>query len=228
MTTLLALDASSTACSVALWQDGKVTGAFEYAPREHTRRLMPMIDDVLAEADVSLAELDALAYGRGPGSFTGIRIAAGTAQGLAYGLERPLIPVSTLQAMALGTHRQHGAQLVIPAFDARMSELYICAYRCENDQVTALMDEQVIAPEAFILPSACEGERFMGVGSGWMLASSLSQTIRDAVSRSLPEQEPDAADIVRLAAAMFAAGGGLAPHEAIPVYLRDKVTSRPK
>ena len=107
MPTLLALDASSTACSCALIRDQLIVQRFEIAPREHTRLLLPMVDEVLAEAGVSLGQLDAIAYGQGPGSFTGLRIAAGVAQGLAYGADLPLMGVSTLEALARESRQKH-------------------------------------------------------------------------------------------------------------------------
>ena len=127
MTRILALDTSGSACSVALWSDaGLLIGHEETAQRQHTQRLLPMIKSLLLEADVNLSSLDAIAYGRGPGSFTGIRIAAGVAQGLAFGIDCPVIPVSTLAALALRMYQP--SETAQPAFacclDARMGEVY--------------------------------------------------------------------------------------------------------
>lgn len=223
MSTLLALDASSSACSCAVWRDGEVFSRFALTPREHTRRLMPMIDDVLAEAGLAPADLDALAYGRGPGSFTGLRIAAGVAQGLAFGLAKPLIGVSTLQALALAAHRQHHLRYVIPALDARMSEIYVAAYHCSDGQLTTLLDEAVMAPQRLRLPQAYRDADWSGVGSGWTLWDDMSVLVQDALSQRLPEMQPDAADMVRLAAQAFAAGQAQPAHEVVPIYLRDRV-----
>ncbi|HET8791883.1 MAG TPA: tRNA (adenosine(37)-N6)-threonylcarbamoyltransferase complex dimerization subunit type 1 TsaB [Modicisalibacter sp.] len=223
MSTLLALDASSSACSCAVWRDGEVFSRFALTPREHTRRLMPMIDDVLAEAGLAPADLDALAYGRGPGSFTGLRIAAGVAQGLAFGLAKPLIGVSTLQALALAAHRQHHLRYVIPALDARMSEIYVAAYHCSDGQLTTLLDEAVMAPQRLRLPQAYRDADWSGVGSGWTLWDDMSVLVQDALSQRLLEMQPDAADMVRLAAQAFAAGQAQPAHEVVPIYLRDRV-----
>ncbi|SDL40961.1 tRNA threonylcarbamoyladenosine biosynthesis protein TsaB [Modicisalibacter muralis] len=223
MPTLLALDASSSACSCAVWRDGEVFSRFALTPREHTRRLMPMIDEVLTEAGLVPADLDALAYGRGPGSFTGLRIAAGVAQGLAFGLGRPLIGVSTLQALALAAHRQHHLRYVIPALDARMNEIYVAAYHCRDGQLTPLLDEAVMAPQRFSLPEACRDADWSGVGSGWTLWDSMPPLIQDALSQRLPDMQPAAAEMARLAAEAFAAGQGQPAHAVQPVYLRDRV-----
>lgn len=223
MSTLLALDASSSACSCAVWRDGEVFSRFALTPREHTRRLMPMIDDVLAEAGLIPTDLDALAYGRGPGSFTGLRIAAGVAQGLAFGLERPLIGVSTLQALALAAHRQHHLRYVIPALDARMNEIYVAAYHCSDGRLTPLLDEAVMAPQRLSLPEAYRDADWSGVGSGWTLWDGMSPLIQDALSQRLVNMQPDAADMVRLAADTFAAGQAQPAHEVVPIYLRDRV-----
>lgn len=228
MPILLALDASSTACSVALWRqtgesDGEVLSRFVVVPREHTRRLMPMVDEVLAEAGLALGDLDALAYGHGPGSFTGLRIAAGTAQGLAYGLDKPLIGVSTLAALALAAHRRCHLRHVLPALDARMGEIYVGAYHCHDGEVTLLGEEAVMAPERLMLPIGYEEAEWVGVGSGWALWPSMSPELQAGISQHLDDWQPAAEELVRLAAQRYAAGERTAAHQAQPVYLRDQV-----
>nr|WP_163500806.1 tRNA (adenosine(37)-N6)-threonylcarbamoyltransferase complex dimerization subunit type 1 TsaB [Halomonas socia] len=228
MPTLLALDASSTACSVALWHqpaghDADVVARFVEAPREHTRRLMPMVDEVLAEAGVALADLDALAYGHGPGSFTGLRIAAGTAQGLAYGLDKPLLGVSTLAGLALAAHRRLHLRHVLPALDARMGEIYVAAYRCHDGELTPLAAEAVMPPERLTLPPGHEEADWVGVGSGWALWPSMHATLQVGISQHLDDWQPAAEDLVRLAAQRYAAGERGTPAAAQPVYLRDQV-----
>lgn len=228
MLTLLALDASSNACSVALWhgsseRDAEVVSRYVEAPREHTRRLMPMVDEVLAESGRTLGDLDALAYGHGPGSFTGLRIAAGTAQGLAYALGVPLIGVSTLAALALAAHRHCGASYVLPALDARMGEVYTGAYHCHAGTVTLLGSEAVMAPERLSLPPGYEELEWLGVGSGWTLKKSMNADLQDAISQYFADWQPAAEDLVRLAAQRYAAGERTVAHHAQPVYLRDQV-----
>ena len=122
MTTLLALDTATEACSVALLHAGKVISHYEVIPRLHAQRLLPMIQTLLAEAGITLSAVDALAFGRGPGAFTGVRIAVGVVQGLAFALQRPVLPVSTLATIAQRAHREHGAEQVAVAVDARMDD----------------------------------------------------------------------------------------------------------
>ena len=134
MNNILALDSSTDACAVALSVNGVLTSRFEIATQSHTQRLLPMVEELLAEQRLALADLDALAFGRGPGSFTGLRICTGIIQGLAYGANLPVIPVSTLEAMALGFYRANpsmNAPLLV-ALDARMDEVYWALYQPGN------------------------------------------------------------------------------------------------
>lgn len=231
MTILLALDASSSACSAALLrrQDDhpdEVISRFELAPRAHTRRLLPMVDEVLDEAGVAPAELDAVAYGRGPGSFTGLRIAAGAAQGLAFGLDRPLLGVSTLQALALRAHRHHHYRYLVTALDARMGEVYAACWRCDRGRVEPLNAEEVLPPERLRLPEGHDDHDWVGVGSGWTLRESMPAETQVAMSLCLSDMDAAAEDMALLAIEAFAAGEGRAAHEVQPVYLRDQVAWR--
>src|SRR5688572_20199128 len=121
---LLALETATDACSAALWIDGAILGRYRLAPREHARLILPMCEELLAEAGIELAQLDGIGVGRGPGSFTGVRIACSAAQGLAYALDIPVSPVSTLAALAQGTMEEWDARCVLSALDARMGEIY--------------------------------------------------------------------------------------------------------
>ena len=123
MTTLLALDTATEACSVALLHDGKVLSHYEVIPRLHAQRLLPMIKDLLADAGIALSAVDGIAFGRGPGAFTGVRIAIGVVQGLAFALERPVLPVSTLAVLAQRALREQGAQQVAGAHEDRKDEV---------------------------------------------------------------------------------------------------------
>jgi tRNA threonylcarbamoyladenosine biosynthesis protein TsaB len=139
---ILALDTSTEACSVALWADGAVTERFELGS-QHSERILPMTQEALAEAGVALTQIDAVAFGRGPGSFTGLRICAGVAQGLAFGADVPVLPVSSLAALAQGIE----APGVLAAFDARMDQLYWGAYvRNARGLVELSGAEKVLAP----------------------------------------------------------------------------------
>lgn len=229
---LLALDASSSACSAALLRRNAAGDTclahFAMTPREHTRRLLPMVDEVLAEAGLAPAELDAVAFGRGPGSFTGLRIAAGAAQGLAFGLDRPLLGISTLEALALQAHRRFDVTHVATLIDARMNEVYAGFWRCERGVITRLGEEAVIAPERLALPKVATGERFTAVGSGLALADGFTPAFSAGIEpldreRENGPLEPRAEEMAWLAARDFDAGLGQPAHLAQPVYLRNEV-----
>ena len=130
---ILALDTATEACSAALWLDGEVIERYAYAPREHNQLILPMLNGLLADAGVTLAGLDALAFGRGPGSFTGVRIATGVVQGIAYAASLPVAPVSTLAAMALEAIGETGDEFAMPCIDARMGVVYWSVYRRAGD-----------------------------------------------------------------------------------------------
>jgi tRNA threonylcarbamoyladenosine biosynthesis protein TsaB len=231
MPTLLALDASSSACSAALLRresggEEALYARFALTPREHTRRLLPMIDEVLAEAGIDAASLDAVAYGRGPGSFTGLRIAAGVAQGLAYGLDRPLLGISTLAALALGAHRRYHVRWILTALDARMGEVYAAAWQCQDGVPRSLGEEAVLVPERLRLPRDHEDQDWVGVGSGWALWDAIPAQVQAGIGQHLPELEVEAADLARLAMPAFEAGEGRDAQDVQPVYLRDRVAWR--
>ncbi|AXY42471.1 tRNA (adenosine(37)-N6)-threonylcarbamoyltransferase complex dimerization subunit type 1 TsaB [Halomonas sp. JS92-SW72] len=228
MSILLALDASSSACSAALLRrragaEDELLSRFEMTPREHTRRLLPMVDEVLAEAGVAPSALDAVAYGRGPGSFTGLRIAAGAAQGLAYGLDRPLIGVSTLAALALGAHRRHHFRWLVTALDARMGEIYVAAWQCRDGLPEPLLEEAVMPPERLRLPAGHDDHDWVGIGSGWGLWEQMPVEVQAGMSQRLREAEAAAAEMALLAMAELEAGGGQPAHRVQPVYLRNEV-----
>src|SRR3569833_3307602 len=130
---LLAIDTATEACSAALYLDGAVNKRYVLAPREHALLILPMIDELLRDANLSPLELDAVAFGRGPGAFTGLRIAAGVAQGIAYGADLPVVPVSSLAALAQGCYRERGVTRVLATIDARIGEVYWGAYRLGSD-----------------------------------------------------------------------------------------------
>lgn len=226
---LLALDASSGACSAALLRRDAAgdtcLARFAMTPREHTRRLLPMVDEVLLEAGLTPSALDAVAFGRGPGSFTGLRIAAGAAQGLAFGLDRPLLGISTLEALALQAHRQWGCNHVATLIDARMNEVYAGFWRCVDGDIEALSEEAVLAPERLALPGTAAGERFAAVGSGLALADGFVPAFGEKleVLDAAGPLEPRAEEMAWLAARDFDAGYGQPAHLVQPVYLRNEV-----
>ncbi|UVE16729.1 tRNA (adenosine(37)-N6)-threonylcarbamoyltransferase complex dimerization subunit type 1 TsaB [Pseudomonas sp. LS44] len=221
MTTLLALDTATEACSVALLHDGKVISHYEVIPRLHAQRLLPMIQALLAEGGVAMSALDAIAFGRGPGAFTGVRIAIGVVQGLAFGLDRPVLPVSNLAVLAQRAMREHGAQQVAAAIDARMDEVYWGCYRAEQGEMRLAGSEAVLAPELASLPRDAAGDWF-GAGTGWgTFAARLNVPVSGQDGAMLPHAE----DLLRLASFAWARGEALPADQAQPIYLRDKVAT---
>jgi tRNA threonylcarbamoyladenosine biosynthesis protein TsaB len=225
MSLILALDTSTDACSVALYSDGGVSALFELAAKSHTQRLLPMVDELLQANRCELADLDAIAFGRGPGSFTGLRICAGIVQGLAFGANLPVIPVSTLEAMALGFYRANPEEQLplLVALDARMNEVYCGVFsRSSDDLVSAIVDEAVVPPELLadqVQISELQGE-FVGIGPGWHYPA--IQLLNPA--RQFLDIHPHAENMALIAAAKFAAGETVSALEAQPVYLRDSVS----
>ena len=214
MSRIVAIDTSTEACSAALLLDGIVTSCGEVAPQAHTRKILPMCHELLTKAGLTLADLDALAFGRGPGSFTGVRIGIGVAQGLALGASLPLIGISNLATLAQGAHRRDGAQRVFCAIDARMNEVYHAAYRWDSIQgqwqTTTTLG--LCAPTAVIVPDG-----FPVVGNAHHVYADLApQATHYPVL-------PTAEALLRLAPAFIASGALLDPRYATPYYLRDKV-----
>ena len=216
---ILALETATEACSAALNIDGEIRERFEIAPRGHSELILPMLESLLTEADISLRQVDALAFGRGPGAFTGVRIGVGVAQGVAFGADLPVVPISTLAALAQAT----GAERVLAAIDARMDEVYWAAYRRGEAGLVALQGEEcVIAPGE---TPRVEGGDWLGAGSGWGAhGDTLGARHAGRLSAQAPEALPRAATVSQLAVAAFSAGEAVAAEQALPVYLRDKVT----
>lgn len=219
---LLAIETSTDACSAALLLDGQVRERFEQQPRMHGKLILGMMDELLAEAGIAPTALDALAFGRGPGSFTGVRIATGVAQGVAFGADIPLLPISTLAALAQGYCREQSASRVLAAFDARMGELYWGAFTLGADKLVKPMgQEQVAGPQDVVLP---EGAAWQGVGQGWAsYGDELRERLGSALLGVAPQQMCRALDVALLGAAQFSDQGGVSPEQGLPVYLRDQV-----
>lgn len=214
---ILALDTSTEHCSVALWRDGAVYERAVRAGQGHSEILIGMADDVLAEGGLPLAMLDGIAYGAGPGSFTGLRIACAVAQGLAFPGDIPLAGIGTLHAMAVAS----GAARVLCCLDARMQEIYHAAYVLEGGVYAELSAPRACAPES--APELAGGE-WTGCGSGFAAYhDALRRRYGAALIRIDDAVYPHARDIARLAAPVFAAGRGIRAEEAAPLYIRDKV-----
>ncbi len=222
---LLAIETASDACSCALLAGGGCFERYRVAPRQHAQLVLSMVQELLDEARLALADLDALAFGRGPGSFTGLRIAAGVIQGLAYGANLPVIPVSSLQALAQGACRESGSGRVLAAFDARMGEVYWGVYEDHGSGLmTASAEDLATAPEAVPLPS---GGGWLGAGQGWGAHSRvLSERIGEKLGATEPDRLPRAADVATLARAAHARGAGVSAARALPVYVRNTVARK--
>jgi len=219
---ILAIDTTQEYCSAALLSGDELIYRQEHAPRDHTRLILPQVEALLAEADLTLAGLDALAFGRGPGSFTGLRIAAGVIQGLAMGADLPVAPVSSLAALAQGIYRERPATThVCAAFDARIEEVYWGNYGLTGGIMTSLTDEAVSPPKEVALPSVDTG--WIAVGSGWSAYPQMQARLHDRLVDIIPDRSPLARDIIPIAASLIAHGATVPAEQAIPVYLRNKV-----
>lgn len=217
---LLALDTATEVCTVALWVAGSVLERNELGGR-HAERLLPMVNALLAEASLSLKQLDCIAFGRGPGSFTGLRIGAGVTQGLAFGAGLPVIPISSLAALAQGVD----AQRVLAAFDARMQQVYWGGYQRSPEGLMA-----PVTPETVVDPVAAPllaGPGWVVAGSGWDAYKDILEPRLSASSGSgLPGIIPQARHVAALALSRFQAGDVVSPELAVPVYIRDDVAKK--
>lgn len=214
---ILGLETSTEFCSVALWRDGVVTSRCLEVGQKHSGVLMAMLDSVLVDAGVQLVQLDGIAFGAGPGSFTGVRIACGVAQGLALGANLPVIGICTLQALAQGS----GKNKVVAALDARMAEVYFAVYEKREHGWETVCEPCLCLPHS---TPAVTGDGWLGAGSGFAAHGALLQARYDGQFSAIDAGcVPQAAAIAELAAPMFAAGLGMDAAQAMPLYLRDKV-----
>jgi len=223
---LLAIETSTEACSVAVWIDGQVMERFEIAPRRHTELVLPWAGELLAEAGIAKSQLDAIAVGRGPGAFTGVRLAVALVQGMALALDKPVLPISTLASLALPAMPSDLAQQqdlrVLAAIDARMGELYLGLFRGDSRQLLTGVGEEWMASTA--APALALDFPVVGVGSGFAadsqaLVAALGGRLASFDSNALPH----AADVARLAALAFERGEAIAADLLEPAYLRNKV-----
>jgi tRNA threonylcarbamoyladenosine biosynthesis protein TsaB len=214
---VLALDTSTEYCSVALWQDGAVVERCELVGQKHSEVLIEMLEVLLSEAGIKLSQCDGIAFGKGPGSFTGVRIACGTAQGLAFGANLPVAGVCTLEALAEAS----GKSRVIAVLDARMGEIYHAAYEKRGDVWATVSEPCLCKPQDAPLLS---GEGWHGIGSGFaMHGVALGERYTGQLKGVDGAAVPQAAAIAALGAAQFLLGRGVDAAQALPLYLRDKV-----
>ena len=215
--TLLAIETSTEACSVAVYVNGEVISRHELAPRRHTQLVLPWADELMAQAGLRKSQLDAIAVGRGPGAFTGVRLAIALVQGLALALDRPVLPVSTLAVLA----RQGQGDRLLAAIDARMGEIYLGAFARRGDDIVALGTEVVVKPDSASIPV---GDGWHGVGTGFSAAdAALSLHLQVRLATVDAAALPHAADVARLGALAFARGEAVAAERLEPAYLRNNV-----
>lgn len=220
---LLALDTSTEACSAAVWADGRIFARNKVASREHTSIILPMVDSVLADAGTELEQLDALAFGRGPGSFTGVRIATGVVQGIAVASGLPVVPVSTLEALARQAMRTYGIPRVAAVIDARMNEVYWGAFGRDPDGGLRLIGEERVCSPASV--PALDSGGWFGAGSGWR---NHAEALREAtgIGAWWAGCLPHAEDVAELAALAFRRGATMDVDHVLPIYLREKVATK--
>ena len=219
---ILAIETSTEACSAALGIDNSCIYRHQIAPRKHTELILPMIDSLLNEANIKLNSLDAIAFGRGPGAFTGVRIAISVTQGLAYPYDIPVIPISTLAILAQQFSNKYDC--IAASFDARMKEIYWGLYRKNKLNIMeAIKKEKVCLPNNISTPSS--GEWF-GAGSGWKLYSDeIKSKFKCKIIDFDYNAYPHAKDIIKIAIPLYLDGKVMSAELVSPVYLRDKVTS---
>ncbi len=223
---LLAIDTATEACSAAILLGDRLFERYEHAPREHNRLILPMIEGLLEESGLDAGDLDAVAFGCGPGSFTGVRIAAGVTQGIALGLDLPVVPVSTLAALSLDAMDSGRVDLAYACIDARMNEVYWGVYVRDPECGVRLMGEEIVKSASDV--QGLLGGLGVGTGSGWTTYRDvLIERVGEGLINILPDRFPRAGAIAQLAAPVFERRGGLSVEQALPVYLRDNVARKP-
>ncbi len=225
---ILSVDASTESCSAALYTDAHIFVRHQIAPREHSKLLLNMIDELLKEAEVCVQDIDTFAYGMGPGSFTGLRIAASVVQGLAFGTNKMVIPISTLQALALAAWKRFGYTQVFAALDARMQEIYFGFYELDDNNIMQnVMIDSMSSPNLFTdLSPEILAKNWCGVGAGVTVYHELLKKSLPCIEIHESLLYPSALEIAILAHAALMKNSGVPAAHAIPVYLRNKITER--
>jgi tRNA threonylcarbamoyladenosine biosynthesis protein TsaB len=222
--TILALDTCTEMCSVAVLTNATLYEHAQLTQRGHSDLVLGMLEDVLAEANTELSAVDYLAFGRGPGSFTGVRVGVGVAQGIAFARQLPVIPISTLAAVAQRAIDEHGAKQVAVALDARMGEVYSAHYREEHGLAVLCDSEQVCAPESF---KPLDNSAWFAAGTGWREYQTVLEANFDEQLSGLDTSLlPTAAAMAKLAKFEQEQGRSIPAEQAVPVYLRDNVAKK--
>lgn len=228
---LLAIETATESCSAALMIDGEVLSLSEIAPRRHNEIILSICEQVLAQGQTSLSQLDAVAFGRGPGAFTGVRLAASVIQGIALGQDLPVVPVSSLAALAQACLVENQAHEVLACIDARMQEIYYGHYKLSSDNVSDVDTMVLVGDEKVVPPNSLGTEvsdDCIGMGSGW---KTYAQVLQETLGKSIAynaDAFPQAEYVAKLAQVYFAQGKSVSAVEALPVYLRDNVAEKPK
>jgi len=228
---LLAIETATESCSAALLVNDEVFSISEVAPRRHNEIILSMCEQVLAQAQTSLSQLDVIAFGRGPGAFTGVRLAASVTQGIALGQDLPVVPVSSLASLAQEVFEVQQATQVLSCIDARMQEIYYGYYELSDNKVNELKIMELVGEEKVAKPNlvdTCVSDDCYGVGSGW---KPYSDDLQQALGKKISFDEnifPQAESIAKLGKVYFEQGKSVSAVEALPVYLRDNVAEKPK
>lgn len=221
---LLALDTSTESCSAAITINGELYQQQHLTQRGHSTLILGMLDQLFKQANATIADIDALAFGRGPGSFTGVRIGIGVAQGIAFARELPVIPVSTLAAVAQAAYDHSGHTNIAVAMDARMNEIYAASFDVQDGFVRLLGAEQVCSAEQFLPANA---DSWFGAGNGWEIyAEALEAGFAGQVIGKNTAIYPQADSILKLAEQQFSRGEFTTADKALPVYLRNNVAKK--
>jgi len=226
---ILSLDTATEACSAALLIDGEIREQYALAPREHTKLILQMVESLLSDASLQIADLDALAFGRGPGSFTGVRIATGVVQGIAFAADLPVVAVSTLASIAQIVYEEQNQPDVLAGIDARMGGMYWGCYQLADNGLMVLTgEEQVSSPAAVKAPKQPgEQTKWCGAGSAWQsYKDQLEQSLAGQITHCFPGYYPHSSSIARLAADAYERGLAVDASQAQPVYLRNDVAKK--
>jgi len=225
---ILSVEASTESCSAAFCTDDNILVRHQIVPREHSKLLLTMVDELLKEAGIGIQEVDAFAYGMGPGSFTGLRIAASIVQGLAFGSDKVVVPVSTLRALAQAAWRRFGYSQVFAALDARMQEIYFGFYKLDDSNIMQNVDvDRLTTPDCFTgLSADLMAKSWHGVGSGMVTYREILKKSLSCVNMQELLLYPSALEIAILASEIYTVNGGQPATTAIPIYLRNKIAEK--
>ena len=223
---LLAIETATELCSAALLVNDEIFSISEVAPRRHNEIILSMCEQVLAQGQICLSQLDAIAFGRGPGAFTGVRLAASVTQGIALGQNIPVIPVSSLASLAQVAFESVQAACVLACIDARMQEIYFGQYKLNVHKIMELVGEEKVISSNMVNDEV--SDEFYGAGSGW---KTYSDVLQQSLGKKISFDEnifPQAESVAKLGKIYYEQGKSVSAVEALPVYLRDNVAEKPK